>query len=330
MNREEHTPIPDPLRERLAQESSDERAELERVWHLLDDVQPSDDVPSKMTTWRAIQDRLDASADDRPPARADRRPARPARRRRVRRTWVAAAAGVLLLLLAGTLVWRQPVAVNAPPGEHVTTTLPDGSSVELNSGTTLSHPRRFSDWPFVSAERRVVRLHGEAFFDVASSTRPFIVETFNARIEVLGTTFNVRARAEDDEPGETHVTLASGQLRVLAAEHPDTAVVLAEAGQSSRVTEAVAATPYPVRIDRTLAWRRQGFAVSDWPLAAIFAELERRYDLDLFVRAPVVLTDSMTLYYPQYTDAETIIHDIAVAKGLTYRTTSRGYEIAPK
>jgi hypothetical protein len=35
----------------------------------------------------------------------------------------------------------------------------------------------------------------------------------------------------------------------------------------------------------------------------------------------------MTLYYPRDTDAQTIIHDIAVAKGLSYRPTSQGYEI---
>jgi transmembrane sensor len=85
--------------------------------------------------------------------------------------------------------------------------------------------------------------------------------------------------------------------------------------------------PREVSVDRALAWRRQGFAASDWPLSAILAELERRYDVRVTVRVPAVLSDSMTLYYPRHTEAETIIHDIAVAKGLTYRATSRGFEL---
>jgi ferric-dicitrate binding protein FerR (iron transport regulator) len=162
---------------------------------------------------------------------------------------------------------------------------------------------------------------------VAPTARPFIVETFNAHIEVLGTLFNVRARADRDV-GETQVTLAEGRVRIQAAAQPDEVVMLSESGQSSRVQAA--STPLPPRevsVDRALAWRRQGFAASDWPLSAILAELERRYDVRVTVRVPAVLSDSMTLYYPRHTEAETIIHDIAVAKGLTYRATSRGFEL---
>ncbi len=333
MNREHRPSIPKALRERLEREPADERAELERVWHLLGDADATrDEIPPAEATWAAIQERLGAS--DAHPRRADRRPRRPRRGRRVRsawRTWGAVAACVLVVVLAGALLWRQPVEVAAPPGERARVTLPDGSSVELNSGTVLSYRRGFAAWPLVPAERRAVRLHGEAFFEVEPGARPFVVETFNARVEALGTAFNVRARA-DTAAAETHVTLASGRVRVRAARAPERAVVLAEAGQTSRVAapDAPPTPPQVVAVDRALAWRHQGFAVSDWPLAAIFAELERRYDTAIAVRAPAVVGDSMTLYYPRHTPLETIIHDIAVAKGLRYRATSRGYEITPQ
>lgn len=327
MNPEERPSIPDALRARLEQEPADERAELERVWHLLEDAAAArDEAPSAEATWAAVQERLAGTE-----ARADRPPRRArARARRAWRRWGAVAAGVLLLVLAGALLWRQPVEVTTPPGEHARVTLPDGSAVELNSGTTLSHPRRFSTWPLVPAAQRVVRLQGEAFFEVEPGMRPFVVETFNARVEVLGTRFNVRART-DTTAAETRVTLAAGRLRVQASEAPDRGIELTTTGQTSRVTapDTPPAPPQAVALDHALAWRQQGFAVSDWPLAAIFAELERRYATDLVVRAPAVLSDSMTLYYPRHTGIETILHDIAVAKGLAYRPTSRGYEITP-
>ncbi|NBB73631.1 MAG: iron dicitrate transport regulator FecR [Bacteroidetes bacterium] len=325
MNRDDERHIPEELRDRLAEERAEEQANLERVWHMFGDVELTNAAPSSEETWAAIQDRL----GDRDSDRADRAP-RTRQRHRSWRTWGGVAAAVLLLILAGAFLWRQPVEVTAPAGEQVPATLPDGSTVELNSGTTLSHRRGFSAWPFVPAEQRIVRLQGEAYFDVQRGPRPFVVETFNARIDVLGTQFNVRARAKG-KAGETHVTLAEGRVRVRAGAPSDDkeAVVLDKPGQSSRVA-ASAPTPTAPRatdVNRALAWRTQGFAVSDWPLGAIFDELERRHDVHITVRSPAVQADSMTLYYPKDTEVETIIHDIAVAKGLSYRATSQGYEI---
>jgi len=307
--------VPDDLRNRLAEEPVEERVDLEQVWHMLGDAELADDgAPSADDTWAAVRARTEP---------APRGAGRPARRRMI---W-AVAASVLLLVAAGVFFWQQPATITAPDGEHVAATLPDGSTVELNSSTTLSYPRQFSAWPFVPAARRVVHLQGEAFFKVEPSARPFIVETFNARIEVLGTQFNVRARADRDT-GETQVTLAEGRVRIQTATRPDKTVTLSETGQSSRVQAA--STPTPPRaggIERALAWRQQGFAASEWPLSAILPELERRYDVQITVRVPAVLSDSMTLYYPRHAEVETIIHDIAVAKGLAYRATSRGFEL---
>lgn len=337
MNRDEQSSIPDELRDRFEQEASAEQEDLERVWHLLGAAEPSDeDAPSADESWTAIRARITSSSTTNNRPSSDHRPAdRPARSHRAassRRTWgITIAAGLLILMIAGAWFWKQPAVITAPPGEHVTATLPDGSTVELNSGTSLSHSRDFNAWPFVPAAQRTVHLEGEAFFDVQPGERPFIVETFNARVEVLGTSFNVRARADTDAE-ETRVTLTSGRLRIRAAQRPDSAVLLTEAGQSSRVTASLPAPtdPEPVRIEQALAWRQQGFAVSDWPLSTIFTELERRYNTTIIVTPRTALSDSMTLYYPQHTDVETIIHDIAIAKDLTYRATSQGYRISSK
>ncbi len=319
MNGDDQRPIPDDLRDRLAEEPAEERAALKRVWHMLGDAEwPDDEAPSADTTWAAVRGRLESEASG---------AGRSEQTSRHRMLW-AVAAGVLLLVAAGLFFWQQPTTITVPAGKHAGATLPDGSVVELNSGTTLSFPRQFNAWPFLPADRRIVHLQGEAFFKVKPTDRPFIVETFNARVEVLGTQFNVRARADRDTGG-TQVTLAEGRVRIQAVGHSGDAVMLSEAGQSSRVEQAASmpTRPRPVGIERALAWRQQGFAASDWPLSAILAELERRHDVRITVRVPAVLSDSMTLYYPRHTEAETIIHDIAVAKGLAYRATTRGFEL---
>ena len=72
--------------------------------------------------------------------------------------------------------------------------LPDGTTVVLNSDSKISYPKAFA-----SNERRV-ELEGEAFFDVTKNPeKPFIIESKNAEIRVLGTSFNVNANLPDNK-----------------------------------------------------------------------------------------------------------------------------------
>ncbi len=101
---------------------------------------------------------------------------------------------------------RNLITATALPGQIVSMGLPDGTSVQLNSGATMYYPAMFK------GKEREVRLEGEAFFEVAhDSKKPFIVKTFASDIKVLGTKFNVNA---DRNAGEFSVTLAEGSVQV--------------------------------------------------------------------------------------------------------------------
>jgi ferric-dicitrate binding protein FerR (iron transport regulator) len=234
----------------------------------------------------------------------------------------------LVLVLAGGWLWRQPVTVTAPTGQQRTAALPDGSTVELNSGTTLSYRRGFQAWPLVDAERRVVRLEGEAFFRADEAARPFVVETPTARVTVEGTRFNVRARSGVDST--TEVTLAAGRVQVSARRAPDRAVTLDRQGLRTRVRTADAAPspPEPTQTDHVLAWRQDGFAVSERPLAQVLHQLERRYGTTLHLHDSVRRTTApVSLYYPTPTELTVILRDLCTALDLNYRPTNRGYEV---
>lgn len=333
MNTQEPSSLPPALRARLDQEPPDERDELERVWHLLDEsAPPAAEPPDPDAEWAALQQELDApatSSSKRERTPSDRSAASRSTRQVAWRRWVGAAALLLIVGLVGLLFWQRPVHVSTPPGEQRIATLPDGSTVELNSGTTLSYQRGFGALPLLSSEERTVTLEGEAFFDIQEDERPFVVETFNARVRVLGTQFNVQAWPEATTP-ETAVTLATGQVQVAARHAPEVqeTVTLSE-GQSSRVvgSQQPPTSPQTTSVERVLAWRQQGFSVSDEPLAAIFDKLERRYGVHITLQASSAATDSMTLFYPQHTGVETILHDICVAQNLKFRASSRGYEV---
>ncbi|QRR00535.1 FecR family protein [Dyadobacter sandarakinus] len=85
-------------------------------------------------------------------------------------------------------------------------TLDDGSEVTLQPGSRISYPERFG------LKKRVVSLHGEAFFKVKKDpSKPFVVATENLATQVLGTSFNVRSY---DRSGSIEVQVATGRVSV--------------------------------------------------------------------------------------------------------------------
>ncbi|MFQ9237410.1 MAG: FecR family protein [Bacteroides ovatus] len=94
--------------------------------------------------------------------------------------------------------------VNVPRGGEYQLTLSDGSKVQLNSMSSIRFPVQFAQ------ACRLVELEGEAYFEVSKTGQPFIVQTKGMKIEVLGTTFNISAYANE----EYQTTLVSGSVKV--------------------------------------------------------------------------------------------------------------------
>lgn len=114
------------------------------------------------------------------------------------RTYWRAAAMIALVCTLGWLAYQK--YLNKPAADAVaiqsvrttnqkqTRTLPDGTVVTLNRGSRLSYPQTFG------GEVREVTLTGEAFFEVTPDpTKPFRIKAKGTTVQVLGTSFNVRA-----------------------------------------------------------------------------------------------------------------------------------------
>ncbi len=140
---------------------------------------------------------------------------RPIRRLTTRR-WIAAASIALAVGLGAMWYFRRPTAVDeasvallkqmVPAGKLMNLRLADGTEVRLSPTSAFAYPAAFSD------SIRVVQLQGEAFFDVAhDETKPFIIQTGDFSIRVLGTAFNVHAFEED---GQLQVSLFRGNVEV--------------------------------------------------------------------------------------------------------------------
>lgn len=94
-----------------------------------------------------------------------------------------------------------------PIGRQYKVILPDGSRVWLNSASTLSFPNKFTGF-----KNRRVELVGEAYFEITKDNEhPFIVESRNQQIQVLGTHFNVNAYPDEKQ---IKTTLLEGSVRI--------------------------------------------------------------------------------------------------------------------
>lgn len=104
---------------------------------------------------------------------------------------IAIAAMVALVFFIGLPQFNQPEpqlsqTIHIPAGQRAQMELPDGSTVWLNSQTTLTY-----DATFGKKDRKVV-LNGEAYFEVAHNKEiPFYVQTENIKVQVTGTKFDV-------------------------------------------------------------------------------------------------------------------------------------------
>jgi ferric-dicitrate binding protein FerR (iron transport regulator) len=96
--------------------------------------------------------------------------------------------------------------ITAPMGSKSKITLPDGTKVWLNAGSTIRYNTAFNQ------SNRKVTLEGEAYFDVVRKMKtPFLVVTSEVTIKVLGTAFNLKAYPGE---GSVETTLVRGSLIV--------------------------------------------------------------------------------------------------------------------
>lgn len=118
----------------------------------------------------------------------------------------AAAFTVFALILFKPAAPPVQTAIDIRPGGSGAIVLPDGSKVTLKSASSLYYDAASFD----GKKDRIVRLDGEAFFNVARAEgREFIVQTDREIIHVTGTSFNMQAFSEDES---NTLTLLDGKV----------------------------------------------------------------------------------------------------------------------
>lgn len=104
--------------------------------------------------------------------------------------------------------------LKVPYGKRFNIIFSDGSTVYLNSGSTIKYPVKF-----LPNQQREVFLQGEAFFDVVENKSDlFIVNSNGINVEVYGTKFNVRNYPEDYN---SDIVLVQGSVGISNSKNND-------------------------------------------------------------------------------------------------------------
>ena len=189
----------------------------------------------------------------------------------------AAAASIVLLAVVGYFAFLKGDAEPLDAQHYATALgeikeikLADGSHVRLNGGSTLDAAAGYG------ATDRKLKLHGEAYFEVAKDkTRPFIVRAGAAQAEALGTKFNVRMSSADQG---VQLSVTEGKVRFSADKF--TELILTE-GQVAHfdlktgfVRETIVAKDAAGWVENRLIFKDAAF-----PVAA--EQLERNYGVTI-------------------------------------------------
>lgn len=230
------------------------------------------------------------------------------------------AAAILIIAMGVTYIFF-PVTHQVSYGDIQTVQLPDGSTVELNSGSELRYNRLFFIY------NRDVTLNGEAFFSVANGTVPFRVFANGSTVEVTGTRFNVRSW-KDDPDIETTVAVTEGSVIFYPVKIRKAAVEL-ESKTTSLWSPKMDEPSAPTKIDPELflAWRNRSLAFNRQSLVVIFRELERKFDIRIQFNATGLESDTLSTFFSGPLKPDEIIKDICMVKGLRYSKTNDGFRI---
>ena len=148
--------------------------------------------------------------------------------------------------------------------------LSDGSSIHLNADSKISYGSNYGNG------NRNVSLKGEAFFNVTPGNVPFVVSTDYAKITVLSTKFNVRARNDGFETGvnEGSVEINKNDKSLVLSKGQR---VLIESKNAEIIHSSSTNNHYP-------GWLNNKIVCDNTSLDRICKEIERTYNIKIIFK----------------------------------------------
>ena len=288
-----------------------EEADMMKQWNEIKMAEPDGNIDVNKA-WERLSGRIDA-ADGKGKVRQIS----------ILPSFLKIAAMVIVVLGIGWLIveYANPdkVIVASPAGQkNIEVTLPDGSSVLLNHDSYLTYSGSFGN------KNRKVRMEGEAFFDITPNPdKPFIIDAGNARVKVLGTSFNV---ITDNGNNEIEVYVASGKVMLSSIDGSRNLTL--EPGYIGKISGV--SEDKSVNIDPNyLSWTTGILDYDGERLEVVFKDLKRSFGIDIIPSDPSINDFRLTTLFekqPQDTIVQVICTTFnlhSVKEGDTYTLSRR-------
>ena len=224
---------------------------------------------------------------------------------------------VVIIILLG-FVWGITQIVK--PTEQIALTkfnqskvvLADGSVIHLNANSELKYPKSFNK------KIRKVKLIGEAFFEVAGNHgKAFIIETGNAEIKVLGTSFNVLAPKNNEF---VEVLVESGSVSFSSRQNENNIVL--KKGDFARLDENKI-QKLILEDYNYLSWKTKILDFRNKKLEDVIFILNRTYLANIKFDSDLIKELRLTSKYDNI-DLDTIIKSICLTFDLKSEKTNDG------
>ena len=245
----------------------------------------------------------------------------------------SAVASVLLLIAIGGAIFMASegdkasmYVVSTGIRSMQSVTLPDGTEVQLGPNSRMTYPSKFGK------RKRVVKLEGQAFFDVNKNPRkPFIVHSSDMDIQALGTAFEV---FNYEIENQAEAILLSGKVKVgvtNAADGKRKECVLCPNQRLQYDKRINTLSVQTLDADKYTAWRKQGIlSFENEKLSMIIPRLEQWYGRKAI--CPRDLADKYRFTFKVREESlERILFMMKKSSPLTYKEIEGGnYEIMLK
>lgn len=243
-------------------------------------------------TFQSISDHLDQEEENTPG-------------RRFAWRWISGIAASLLLLYGfyhaqnnPVILSGEPTAVVIPEGSVeivapiefinleqriVHHTLPDGSTVWLRPNARITYPKTFEK------ENRTVLFAGEGFFDVQKDrSHPFFIHSGEMTVRVLGTSFNVKAAA-DQKLFEIDVVTGSVEVTAPDREAKEQQLILKPNQQALFETETKRLfAKARQELLKNEIYQSSTFHFQETPVSEVIRELEGRFSVKIQLSNPAI------------------------------------------
>lgn len=201
---------------------------------------------------------------------------------------------------------QQMLTAHVKPGSKSEIILPDGTKVQLNGATTFAYD-------VDNSRQRLVRLSGEAFFEVAKNPDcPFRVIANDLQIEVTGTSFNVNTYKKDI----IETSLLTGQIKISGGSLPQTyALTPGEKATYSGADKELKITKVDVHVET--GWCGNYLIFDSEPLVDVIKKIERWYGVEIELRCPQIGQDLLSGSF-RHESIENVIHSLSLQYKFKY------------